>query len=66
MLPTITTYLVKDYVEKWGAKVVEDTIQNKLKIISVYVVAPAFVEVVGIKDYSKECVILNIILHLAS
>ena len=52
-LPTVATYLVKDQVEKWGAKVVEDTFQNTMKIRFVYVVegkmtTPSFLEVTGI------------------
>lgn len=30
-LPSVATYLVKDEVEKWGASVVKDTIEERLK-----------------------------------
>ena len=31
-LPIVVKYFMKDQVEQWGAKVVEDTSQNTMKI----------------------------------
>ena len=64
-LPTVVTYLTKDQVEKWSAKVVEDTSQNTMKIKIGYVVkgsttATSLVEVVNIKKYYDNYIILNI------
>ena len=64
-LSTMATYLVNGQVEKWRAKVVEDTYQNTMKVRFVYVVkdkttALSSVEVADIKKHFDDCVILNI------
>lgn len=64
-LPSIATYVIKGHVWKLGAWVVEDVIDERLKIRFVYVVrgittTPAFVKVMDIKVYSYVFAILNI------
>lgn len=63
-LPRMAIYLVKEHVEVWGLEVVEGTTQNTMKIRSVYVVngkttTPSFVEMVDIKKYNDDFVLLN-------
>jgi hypothetical protein len=63
--PSVASYLVKNQVEKWGAEVVEDTSQQRMKIRFVYVVggkvtSPTSVDVVDCKEYSDDSVILNL------
>lgn len=69
VLPWVATYVVRDQVDKWGARwgafVVEDIAEHRLKIRFVYsiketVVTPAFVEVVDIKVHLDIFVLVKV------
>lgn len=66
VLPSAPTYVVKDQVGEWDVSIVEDTNKQRLKnlrfvySIKVIIIAPAFIEVVGIKAHSDISILMSV------